>query len=142
MRKSLVLDLITLALFVLLLAYTAQVYASLPERIPTHFGIDGRPNSWMPRELGAWVLPGFAVLLTLILRVAPAFADSAKRALVELPLRIIGAVLIATLGATQVLMLDAATSPDHKISNLIWIPALFGIVGIPLILAKTTPRPA
>jgi uncharacterized membrane protein len=141
MRKSLALDLVTLALFALVVAFTAQAYAGLPARMPTHFGIDGRPNGWMPRELGAWVLPGFAALIGVVTRVTSALV-AVKRAGVETPLRIVGALVVVILGAAQVMMLDAATSKTQQISNLIWLPALAGVVVVPLVMWKMTPRAA
>lgn len=48
------------------------VYSHLPERIATHFDVDGYPNGWMPRAMGAFVLPAFMLVLWGILRAVPA----------------------------------------------------------------------
>ena len=37
----------------------------LPSQIPTHFGMDGRPDAWSARTLESWfMVPGIALLLT------------------------------------------------------------------------------
>lgn len=47
MKRGLLLLLICWAIFA---AYVWQSGAQLPERVATHFGMDGRPNDWMTRE--------------------------------------------------------------------------------------------
>ena len=53
--------------------YTMSVYPTLPERMPTHWGINGQPNGWSPREFGAWLLPGMMVFVWLLFLVLPNF---------------------------------------------------------------------
>ena len=37
----------------------------LPSQIPTHFGMDGRPDAWSARTLESWfMVPGIALLMT------------------------------------------------------------------------------
>jgi len=47
----------------------------MPERIPTHWGIDGQPNSWSPRFPGAFIGPIvatiFLILFPLLQRIDP-----------------------------------------------------------------------
>lgn len=51
--------------------YTMSVYASLPAVMPTHWGIDGRPNGWAGREFGAWLLPAIMVFVWGLFRLLP-----------------------------------------------------------------------
>jgi uncharacterized membrane protein len=44
----------------------------LPERIPTHFGLDGQPNAWGPPAM-MWLLPTIAVAIYLAMAVAARF---------------------------------------------------------------------
>lgn len=34
---------------------SAAVFASLPDRIPMHFGLGGTPDRWADRTLGSWM---------------------------------------------------------------------------------------
>ena len=56
------------------LALGAAVYAELPAQIPYHWGINGQPDNWMPKEY-YWIVPvGMAVMnviVQLILIYAP-----------------------------------------------------------------------
>lgn len=38
---------------------SALVYPKLPETIPTHWDISGRPDGWSSRAWGAWMIPVF-----------------------------------------------------------------------------------
>lgn len=38
-----------------LLAWALWLWPSVPARIPTHFGIDGTPDSWSERSLASWL---------------------------------------------------------------------------------------
>lgn len=51
------------------LAVTASVLAlpHLPERVPTHWGLDGRPTNAAPRGFAAFVLPGVMLHVWLLL---------------------------------------------------------------------------
>lgn len=46
-------------------------YPFLPEVIPTHWGLDGRPDRWLPRFPGAFISPGVATLLLFAMRSGP-----------------------------------------------------------------------
>lgn len=52
-------------------AVAASVWAlpRLPERIPTHWGLDGRPTNRMPSDVAAFLLPGIMLHLWLLLGV-------------------------------------------------------------------------
>ena len=41
---------------------TVMAYPTLPERVPVHFGITGKPNAWGPRGF-VFFLPAIAVAL-------------------------------------------------------------------------------
>jgi uncharacterized membrane protein len=57
--------------------YTMSVYAALPVRMATHWGIDGRPNGWAGREVGAWLLPAIMAFMWGLFRLLPKI-DSKK----------------------------------------------------------------
>jgi hypothetical protein len=51
-----------------LVAGTAWARASLPERIPMHFGVDGAPTAWARTSAASWyVLPACAVFTAVLL---------------------------------------------------------------------------
>lgn len=43
----------------------------LPERVPTHWGLDGQPDGYSSPEVAAFLLPGFALVLAAILALVP-----------------------------------------------------------------------
>lgn len=49
--------------------FAAAVFPRLPAEIPTHFGISGEPDDWMPRWPGAFAFSGVALGLWLLLLV-------------------------------------------------------------------------
>jgi len=47
-----------------LVAFALWAWPRLPERIPTHFGLDGTADAWSPRTLGSWFeVPAIALVL-------------------------------------------------------------------------------
>lgn len=50
---------------------SALVYARLPETIPTHWDISGRPDGWSNRMWGAWILPVFLLGMWGLVRILP-----------------------------------------------------------------------
>jgi uncharacterized membrane protein len=58
-----------------MLVFTAVVYSSLPERIPTHWNLDGEVDGWASRLWGSLLAPlvsaGIWLLLPLLRRVDP-----------------------------------------------------------------------
>lgn len=47
------------------------VYSRLPSSLAIHWDLDGNPNGWMPRPIGAFFGPVFLLLLWQLLRLAP-----------------------------------------------------------------------
>jgi uncharacterized membrane protein len=67
-------------IFFVTIAVTIARYGDLPETIPIHFGLDGKPNLYGPR-VAIWVIPAIELLITvealsfgaLVPRVGPIF---------------------------------------------------------------------
>jgi len=59
---------------------TFALWSSLPERIPTHFGLTGEVDDTSTRAFGAVILPVVAGLLFIVLRVIPRFFAGSWRA--------------------------------------------------------------
>ena len=61
--------------------YGAEVYGSLPETVPTHWGLDGTPDAWEPKSFGTVFLPinmaaGLAFLMVLVSAAVPAMTPA------------------------------------------------------------------
>ncbi len=66
-------------LYIGLLAYIDQTASLLPDRMATHFGIDGQANGWMSRSgyvnfirLFGLALPAFTIVVGFLTRFLPA----------------------------------------------------------------------
>jgi len=63
------------------IAYAAMHYHELPERVPTHFGISGRPDAWRPKSFWTvMLLPLFTLVMGAGLPVMAYLVARAKRA--------------------------------------------------------------
>ena len=67
MRRRLPAALVAAAFLLGLLAY-----GHLPERVPIHWGLDGRPDGWAGRPFGAFGAPAIMLAAWGVLRAAPA----------------------------------------------------------------------
>src|SRR5690606_4775678 len=58
-----------------MVVFALAVYPSLPEQVPTHWGLSGEPDDWMPKWPGAFLPPllgaGVWVLLLVLRRIDP-----------------------------------------------------------------------
>jgi uncharacterized membrane protein len=50
---------------------SALVYPRLPETMPTHWDMSGRPDGWSDRAWGAWFLPIFLVVMWGLVQILP-----------------------------------------------------------------------
>ena len=60
-----------LALVLLMFALSAWAWPAVPERVPTHWGLDGRPDDWGSRAAGLLITPLVGVGLYLLFLVLP-----------------------------------------------------------------------
>lgn len=108
--------------------YGASVYGSLPDTVPTHWGLDGTPDSWDPKSFGSVFLPlnvaaGMCLFLALISAAAPAMTPQEKQpsrweeCLREGNVRgtvlAIGACSLAVTGIIGVLTVAGWRTPEH-----------------------------
>ncbi len=68
---------IVLAAILISLAASYLCYDALPSRIPVHWGIDGRIDKHMPKQIGAYLYPGAMVLIFTFFRLIP-YADRGR----------------------------------------------------------------
>jgi uncharacterized membrane protein len=54
------------------LGFTAAMYGRLPERVPTHWDMNGAVNGDSSRAFAAWLVPGIMALIALVLPRLPA----------------------------------------------------------------------
>jgi uncharacterized membrane protein len=54
-------------LVIAMVAFSLAVYGSLPAEVPTHWGWGGEVDDWSSRAFGAFMLPGIALALWLLL---------------------------------------------------------------------------
>jgi uncharacterized membrane protein len=64
------------------LVHTSVHYGALPERIPTHFGISGKPDDWSRKSAAVvFLMPVMAIAMGLIVAGTAVMTTRAKRAL-------------------------------------------------------------
>ncbi len=61
-RFEIVLEALAAAALVVMFVVVGVSWGDLPDRIPTHFGPSGRPDSWGGKD-SIWLLPGLGVLV-------------------------------------------------------------------------------
>jgi uncharacterized membrane protein len=88
-------------------------YGDLPETIPIHFGLDGRPN-WCGPRITIWLIPSVQLLIT-----ATALSVGAQVLRVSL---VFWLAMLVLCSAVQLLMLDAATSGTQRLNiRAFWV---------------------
>ncbi len=130
LRRFSVFDVLAVTVLALVVAETAVIYDELPPLMPSHFGIDGNADAWMPRARCAWLLPGVAAVLWATTRVAGAVAVRIAPSPARVPAPAgLPFVALASLCAVHVLMLNAALNPPHRLGNGIWVVLASALLG-------------
>jgi uncharacterized membrane protein len=135
-------DALTVAVLAGTFALTALVYDHLPDPMPTHFDLAGRPNGWMARPLGAWLLPVLSPFVVALIRFGGRLMPSGWRERLEAsPLRTVTLMTAALMTGLHVLVLQASLSPGHRLGNTMWglLGAMFVALG--LVLPRTRRNP-
>jgi len=121
-RRTSRLDLLAVGIIGASAIGTAAVYDRLPDPMPTHFDLHGVPNGWMPREIGAFLLPVGALGLWALVRfgsrlLPPEWRERLERS----PLAALGLLLAGLLGTLQALMIQAALAPVPRLGGGVWL---------------------
>ena len=135
-------DVLTAVALVSMFALTALAYGGLPDRMATHFDLSGRPNGWMPRATGAWIVPVISVAVVALIRFAGSLTPSGwSERLAASPVRFLSFVMAAFLLATQAIVLRAASSSAPHLGGSIWVMlgALFVVLGLALPRTRRNP---
>lgn len=123
---------IPVALVVLAFVVSAVAYPRLPERIATHWGIDGRPDGWSSRGFGAFLIPVLTLGTLLLLRVVPRLDPRRENyAKFEGTFDTLIAAIIAFLVALHVGVIAYALGYPVPIDRIAWLgtAALFVVIG-------------
>ena len=123
MRKMLPAFILTAAA----LAFSFWALEHLPDRVPTHWGMDGQPDGWSSPTFAAFMMPGLMLLMTAIFAVLPSidplkknyeFHGSVYFLLVN--------VVVAFMGVVHVLVLGVSLGWPVNINRA--IPVLMGLL--------------
>ncbi len=115
MKKLSVWDGVALLSIAAAMIATWTVFDRLPDPLPTHFGLDGKPNGWMPRVYGAWVIPAVAVVLWLVTRLLPfVLPKSDKPRLADGSLPFVAMLTTVFVSAVHVVVLYVALDPSSR----------------------------
>ncbi len=141
-RRSSAWDAVTAILLVATAVVTAALYPRLPDPMPTHFDVAGRPNGWMPREVGAWVMLAVAALVLAFLRASALLLPRAWRQRLEAsPIAATTMLIGAMLCGCQVLLLRAALATPPHLGAEIWTLLGCLLIGLGLLLPRTRRNP-
>jgi uncharacterized membrane protein len=116
---------------------SAAVYTRLPETIAVHWDLDGNPNGWMSRTMGAFFLPVFLLVIGGILRFVPSIDPRAEnyRRFGEAYETIVLSVLLLLLATHGITL---AIALGHRVPVGRFVPALVGALFI--VIGNVMPR--
>ena len=114
-------EMIVLVLIVLPVLYLLRVYPSLPPIIPTHFGIDGKPNGFSEKHQMIWIILFMSLLSLgtyLLIKYLPRIDPKKTAALGSGNLQKIAIAVVALLSAIMICMLYASMHGSLSFSKL------------------------
>jgi len=108
------------------------VYTRLPDNIAVHWDLDGNPNGWMPRPVGAFFSPAFLLLLWGLLRLVPRIdpREENYRRFGDAYETIVASVLLLLL-VTHAIILGVALGYHIPVGRFVpaFVGALFLVIG-------------
>src|SRR5689334_9332608 len=113
-------------------AMSAAVYSRLPETMAVHWDLDGNPNGWMPRAVGAAFGPVMILLLGFVMRFVPRIDPRAENyARFREAYEVIVASVLVLLLVTHGIMLAIALGYHVSIARIVpaLVGALFVVIG-------------
>lgn len=127
-------------LVLVMLAATLAAWDSLPERVPTHWGISGEPDAWGSRS-SLFILPlaalGILALLTLLLRIGPR-RQNLERA--ESTWWTVVNIAMAMLCALHLVVLAASLGWNVDVSRIVYAAAGLGIAAMGNYMPRMRPN--
>jgi uncharacterized membrane protein len=133
-RKIDGLDLLAFGLLGASAIATAAVFERLPDPMPTHYDLHGVPNGWMPRPIGAFIVPVLGVGVWALIRFGGGLLPKESRErLSRSPMSAVGAIIGGLMAGLQALMLQAALATPPRLGGAMWLvagafSALLGLV--------------
>ncbi len=136
-RKLDNLDLLSCGLVGAAAVGTAYVYDRLPDPMPTHFDAHGVANGFMPRAVGAFLLPATALGLWALLRFGGLLLPREWRErLAASPVSALALLVAGMLVALHALVVQAALAPVPRLGEGVWV--LLGVFFV--LLGQILPR--
>jgi uncharacterized membrane protein len=111
---------------------SALVYPRLPDTMAVHWDLDGNPNGWMPRAVGAAFGPVFLVVLWLLLRAVPRIDPRAENyARFSEAYEVIVASVLVLILITHGIVLAVALGYHVSVARIVpaLVGALFVVIG-------------
>jgi uncharacterized membrane protein len=127
-------DIMVLILVVLPLFYLVKIYPSLPPVIPTHFGINGKPNGFSEKHTIIWIIL-FTSLVSagsyLLIKHLPRFDPKKTSALSSGNMQKIAIAVVALLSVTMIFIIYSSLHGSLTFSRLFnpLMGIFFAVVG-------------
>lgn len=138
-RKLSVLDWCSTLVLVGTAVVTYALYERLPDPMPSHFGVNGSADGWMPRPIASWLLPIATLSLGALLRLGqwlmprqwrPAFRSSPTDAIVL--------VFVTMLCGVHLLILRASLDARPRLGGAIWVLAGVALIASGRLMPRTS----
>lgn len=140
--RSRVWDGVSIGALALAAAGTVAVYDRLPEQLATHFDLEGNPNGWMPRAVGAWFVPVFGLVIWAVVRFSPSLLPASdKKRMMASQIALVSALTAMFLAAVHGLILYVAVVPGASLMRAMWLLLGALLVSLGLVLPRVRRNP-
>lgn len=135
-------DRVAIVSIIVALVASAMVYSRLPDPLPTHFDLEGNPNGWMPRAIGAWVVPAIGLVLWIFTRfIARVLPGSDKKRLTTTAVALVAMMTSVFVSAVHLVILYVALVPGASVTKPVFALVGFLFIGIGLVLPRMRRNP-
>ncbi len=113
------------------LVYLYSVWNTLPETVPTHFGMDGQPNGWSDKSTLIFIIAGLGVGTYILFTIIPAIDPKGKIESMGGKYFLFKLFMVLFMSALSFIIIHSAVTKTIGNGNLVFviIGALFAFLG-------------
>jgi uncharacterized membrane protein len=118
-------------IMILPLLYLAYVWPTLPDIVPTHFGMDGQPNDWSHKSVLIYIVTGTVIGVYVLLTIVPAIDPKRKISGMGSKFFLFKLFMMLFMSAISFFVIEAAVSKSigNVHSLFVLVGALFAFLG-------------
>ena len=115
-------DIVSVLAMIFVAFFTVSHFPDLPARVAVHFDLYGHPNGWMSRDMAAWSMPVFSLVIFLIVRFVSGLVPRASKPRAnDSSVAAVSMLTVLFVSALHIVVLRLALGHSTSINDSLWL---------------------